>query len=166
MDDRSLPDSSYSQDGFHIRPSKWRFDLVRAQRERIDQTTGPLDLHENSKRMIQTVAGQVGRLIQEYMETAERIGAKIDQRLLSKIVEGLKREPLGNQNPLVEISDVTATERFLAESLYSEILEVSRVTGGTSGDDAPLLAPEEWQACLEILADSIPTAPSPDHDDD
>ncbi|NCF87894.1 MAG: hypothetical protein GWQ08_20615 [Verrucomicrobiaceae bacterium] len=131
MDDHSIPNSSHFQESFYIRPSKWRFDLVRAKRERINQKGGTLDLPEKSKR-IQTVIRQIGQLISEYTETAERVGAGLDQALLLKIFEEFQREPLGNQRPLVEISDITATQRFLAEALYSEILQVCASQGNAN----------------------------------
>ena len=98
---------------------------------------------------IQVVIKKVGRLIREHLETAERVNANIDQATLLSIVDRLKREALGNEPPLGESTDMTATERFLAESLYDEILEIPE-------SRAPLLAPAEWEACLEILAESIP----------
>lgn len=157
MDDHSLPNSDSSQDGFSIRPSEWRFDLVRAQRERTIQTAGTLDSLEKSMGKVKVMITQVSRLIREYVRTGERVGANIDQATLLRIVDKLKREARGDRHWLGEIAEVTAKERFLAESLYSEILEMSgsRVTRRVSREDVSLMGPEEWEDCLEILADAI-----------
>ena len=131
MGDHSNSNWSYSQQDFYIRPSKWRFDPFRAERESITQRAGTLHLNQKSKR-IQTVIRQISSLVREYTETAERVGSSLDQALLLKIFEGLQREPLGNQRPLDEISDITATQRFLVESLYNEILEVCASQGNAN----------------------------------
>lgn len=151
MNDQSLPNSSSSQNGFHIRSLEWHFDLARAQRDRIKKQTETLDLHEYRKRRIHKVTQQIGQLIQEYRETARRVGTKMNQGLLSTVVETLKKAPSEDQDPLGDMPGVSAVEKFLAESLYREILEVSR----TPRKDTPLLAAGEWQDCLEILSHFI-----------
>ena len=161
MDDDLPTDWGYPSDGFFVRRSDWRFDLARAQRERNHPKNASPVLHEDR---IEAVVRQVERLIGEYTGTAERVGARIDQAILWEIVEALKRASLGSQRPFVGLPDLTATERFLARSLYGEILEASELAPAAE-EDATQLAPEEWWVCLEMVSDSISEKPEIHYDD-
>ena len=166
MDDNSPPDRRFSVGKFYCRPHVWRFDFLRAHRRRSGSPTDLLDLDEKSHSRIESLISQVGDLIQEYSRTANRVGADIDQVLLLTVFESLKREPLNIQHPRMVAAGAEAKERFLAESMHDELLELKSVSPGASDGAAPeQLTPNEWRTCLGVLADSIAQESSVSDDD-
>ena len=101
-------------------------------------------------------AKQILALINEYRGTARRVGANLDDDLVLKVVNAALRESAGVPLPLREICSEQPTERFLAESLFNEILEVP-VSGVplVRGSKPDLISLDEWRYCLKEVAESL-----------
>lgn len=111
------------------------------------------------RTIILPLAGRIRQLIEEYQGTAKRVGADFGELVLLKLVDSLMRESLEEPSPLQGFSNEDPIDRFLAESLYHEILEERAL----QMDRSALFSPEDWRASLENVADSFlePATPFP-----
>jgi hypothetical protein len=106
---------------------------------------------------ILAVVKKMKALVGEYTATAERVGTDLGAHLLSKVLDALQRESTGEHKPLEIIEGENATEQFLSESLYNELLEVPvvvRLSGSCNCASFP--NSKDWKICLKLLADSLP----------
>ncbi len=166
MDEDPYSDSlRFGDDSFLFR-REGHIDFFRVYRCRShldgEKLVSVLEPHET----MQEVLEQASCLIREYHGTAKRVGAVMDEALVLKVVEALRRESQGDTQPLAEISDEELTEQFLAESLYREILELPLESVCSIREGLrPLLTPENWRVCLDLLAEFIEGLQPSTHDD-
>lgn len=159
MDEEPSSDPLRPRDGFFPARKERTVDFFRAYRCRMN-TPEPRELISELQddEELELLINRATRLIREYRITAKRVGVELDHALVGKVLEGLQRESLGDLQPTMEFYDVAPTERFLAESLYSEILELPLSgTVASTPWHRPRLTSERWRYCLEQLAESIET---------
>lgn len=103
------------------------------------------------RTIVLPLAGRIMQLIEDYSGTARRVDSDLDELILLKVINALMRESLEGPSPLQEISNEEPTRKFLAESLYNEILE-ERIL---QKERSALFSAEDWRASLEHVADSF-----------
>lgn len=134
-------------------------DFFRAYRKRTPAlTNASLPADAERRRVILQVFGKLERLVDEYTVTARRVDTPLDVGILRRVVDALQRESLGDPAPLDGLQASNATEQFLAESLYGELLEVPvLIPQLESGEGCNFLSSGDWRCCLDLLAKSILT---------
>ncbi|MDF1826613.1 MAG: hypothetical protein P1U68_18360 [Verrucomicrobiales bacterium] len=101
---------------------------------------------------ILAIVEQMKGLVEAYAETAQRVGKSFDGHVLRRVVDALQRESFGERDPLESLKEGDATEQFLTQSLYGELLEVPVPL---SGNGPSTLGHDDWTICLDFLIDAF-----------
>ena len=104
--------------------------------------------------MLEEILEQIKGLIIEYRTTAVQVGVELGESLILEVLSALRHKSRKHQL-FFDISNVSATERFLAESLFNDIRE-SQLKSLRSHDDKEVgrVAPDHWQECSEYISRS------------
>ena len=105
-------------------------------------------------RVLEEILEQIKGLIIEYRTTAVQVGVELGESLILEVLSALRHESRKHQL-FFDISNVSATERLLAESLFNDIRE-SQLKSLRSHDDKEVgrVAPDHWQECSEYISRS------------
>ncbi len=105
-------------------------------------------------RVLEEILEQIKGLIIEYRTTAVQVGVELGESLILEVLSALRHESRKHQL-FFDIPNVSATERFLAESLFNDIRE-SQLKSLRSHDDKEVgrVAPGHWQECSEYISRS------------
>ncbi len=148
----------FEGENYRFFESEGRIDFFRAYRGGDSKSkAAPRSGGGEEGFALQPVVDLMKRLIAEYTITGKRIGQRLDARLLHSVVDALRRESLGELDPIGGFQGKNATEQFLAESLYGELLEIPLLMPRPgSSCRASFLRSDEWRICLKLLAESLP----------
>ncbi|NRB75879.1 MAG: hypothetical protein HRU46_16085 [Verrucomicrobiales bacterium] len=158
MNDEPFYDSSH-RDGIPFGSRRKSYiDFFRAYRSRSTAEAEELSSGIENDRVLEDLVEQINGLIIEYRTTAVRVGVVLGESLILEVLGALRRESRKHQ-PLFEISNVSATERFLAESLFNDIrenqLKSLRSHDGKQVGQVGQVAPDHWQECFEYISRCI-----------
>lgn len=155
MANDSLSDPDEPGDDSFLRRHEGPIDFFRSYRGQRESDLEGLLSEVESDQVMDEIVEKASQLIREYQVTAKHVGAALDEEILLKVLEALQRESQGDPEPAVEFFDEEPTERFLAESLFQEILELPQERASASGKENILLSRESWRVCLDHLADLL-----------
>lgn len=134
---------------------KDHIDFFRAYSSRGTAEAEELSSGIESDRLLKKLIEQTNGLIIEYRATAVRVGVVLGVSLVLEVISALRRESWKHQ-PSFEISNVSATERFLAESLFNDIRESQlKSLRSHDGKEVGRVAPHHWEECFEYISRSI-----------
>ena len=129
--------------------------LLRAYSSRCAAEAEELSCGIENDRVVEEFVEQINGLIIEHRTTAVRVGVVLGEGLILEVLSLLRRESWKHQL-FFEISNVSATERFLAESLFNDIGESQlKSLRSHDGKEVGRVAPDHWQKCFEYISRSI-----------
>lgn len=156
MNSNSPTDPEQSGDDFSLSHREGPIDFFRNYRPRNSPEIDELLSEVEADEVMHEVIGRVTRLIREYEVTAARVGVELDEALVQKVLDALKRETSGEPQPLLELPNENPTKQFLTQSLYEEILELPMHSDCPSArNQQTRMTTDAWLACLDHLAGSF-----------
>lgn len=155
MHDESFYDPSQREGVSFGYPRKGYIDLFRVYSSRSAVEPEAFSSRVENARVLEELVEQINGLIIEHRATAVRVGVVLGVSLVLEVISALRRESWKHQ-PSFEISNVSATERFLAESLFNDIRESQlKSLRSHDGKEVGRVAPHHWEECFEYISRSI-----------
>ena len=129
--------------------------FLRAYNSRSAAEAEELSSGIENDHVLEELVEQINGLIIEYRTMAVRVGVVLGESLILEMLSALRREFWKHQ-PFFEISNVSATERFVAESLFNDIRESQlKSLRSHDGKEVGRVAPDHWQKCFEYISRSM-----------
>ena len=155
MNDEPFYDPSQREGVLFGSRRKGHIGFLRAYTSRSAAEAEEFSCGIENDRVLEGLVEQINGLIIEYRTTAVRVGVVLGESLILEVFSALRRESWKHQ-PSFEISNASATERFLAESLFNDIRESQLKSLRSHGDkEVERVAPHHWQECFEYISCSI-----------